>query len=772
VIELARYPAIPEAAADEPLASDPAAWAALGGSASGSSSRQPLSAVPVLSSLPGAPVTIYLDFDGDFTSSWGSYSNITTPAFDQDGDPSSFSNQELNAIRTIWSYVAEDYAPFDINVTTVSPGRFDDGVAVHAVIGGSGSWAGGSYGGLTYVDSFTNAIPNISFVFAANLGKGNAKYVGDAVSHEVGHAFGLEHQSAYSGSTKTSEYSTGPGNGTAPLMGNSYSARRSLWWVGASEESSTTIQDDIAVLTKPSNGIHYRPDEAGPTADTASPLSVSASGTEVSAFGIISMTTDVDDFSFWSGAGTVAFTVTVPKDVSNLTPCLLLTDAFGNVLASADPSKTDFSASITASLPQAGSYRVVVVSSGGYGNVGQYSLSGSIVAMPTILAAPTGLAVSAVSSSEIDLRWVDNALGEQGYQVERSTDGQNWTIIAPNLAADSTRYTDRTISPGTSYFYRVRSTGQEATSDPSSPLLATAVSASPGGLAVHAVSGNEIDVSWGDVSGEYLYQVERSPDGVSWAAVIQTSADVTQFIDRSVLPGITYQYRVRSFNASGFSAPGNVGAATTPSPIPVFASPATGLVAVGRSSTQIDLKWQDNSSNELGFVVQRSLNGGATWSNLAAVPVNATSFSDLSAGPRMSYVYRIVAYNTAGLSSPSNVAGATTPRSSAVQARSFLSWGRGIRSRPVPPLRRFAFAAMPSKAAAASSTEPTARVSPAQASVLPASTLTASKALDSAIASWATGSAANPGRIDFGVLTPFPNRFASKLDNRVGSVGV
>src|SRR5262249_6432351 len=80
-----------------------------------------LSSIPALSSLPGAKASIYLDFVGDYVSSWGSYSNITTPAFDQDGNPTTFSDGELASITNIWGRVAEDYAPFNLNVTTVPP---------------------------------------------------------------------------------------------------------------------------------------------------------------------------------------------------------------------------------------------------------------------------------------------------------------------------------------------------------------------------------------------------------------------------------------------------------------------------------------------------------------------------------------------------------------------------------------------------------------------------------------------------------------------------
>ena len=258
--------------------------------------------IPALSSLAGAAATLYLDFDGDYESSWGGYSNITTPAYDQDGNPSTFSDAEVASITQIWQYVAEDYAPFNVNVTTVEPPSFNNGEALRVVIGGNGSWTGGTYGGVSYVDSFTNSIPNVSFVFPDNLGNGNPKYAGDASSHEAGHAFGLQHQSKYdSNGALVQNYSTGTDGGlTAPLMGNSYYATRSLWWYGTST-SSTTYQDDMAVISRSTNGFGYRPDDHGNTAGSASPLTVS--GTAASGDGIITQTTDVDVFSFSTGAG-------------------------------------------------------------------------------------------------------------------------------------------------------------------------------------------------------------------------------------------------------------------------------------------------------------------------------------------------------------------------------------------------------------------------------------------------------------------------------------
>jgi hypothetical protein len=113
-------------------------------------SGNPLTSIPVLNSNPSATAAIYLDFNGHFEATWGSYSNVTTPVFDSDGDPTTFSDDELAYITDVWKIVAEDYAPFNINVTTVEPavlapgvpGSAANGVALRLAIGGSASVIG------------------------------------------------------------------------------------------------------------------------------------------------------------------------------------------------------------------------------------------------------------------------------------------------------------------------------------------------------------------------------------------------------------------------------------------------------------------------------------------------------------------------------------------------------------------------------------------------------------------------------------------------------
>ena len=128
-----------------------------GAAAQTSSALSPLESLPALHSNPGASATLFLDFDGHFEPVWGSYTDVTTPVYDVDGDATTFSDTELANIASIWARVAEDFAPFNVDVTTAQPGvlaegiPIDDanGIAHRVAIGGSWQdWFGSSAGGV------------------------------------------------------------------------------------------------------------------------------------------------------------------------------------------------------------------------------------------------------------------------------------------------------------------------------------------------------------------------------------------------------------------------------------------------------------------------------------------------------------------------------------------------------------------------------------------------------------------------------------------------
>jgi hypothetical protein len=260
---------------------------------------------------------------------------FNSAAYSTDANPL-FHDAELPSIQDIWQRVAEDFAPFDVDITTEDPGverlRNTGGGdlqwGTRVVIGGNGWWYG-AYGGVAYLNSFTWSSDTPCFVFSDNLG--GTKNVAEATSHEIGHTMGLQHDG-----TAGTEYFPGHGSGTtgwAPMMGVGYYRNLSQWSRGE-YSGATQIQDDLAVITS-YNGFGYRTDDHGNS--NASARALTLNGTNLSAGGVIERNTDVDAFSFVTGNGTVSLRIDPAAIGANLDVMAVLYNANGVEVACSNP---------------------------------------------------------------------------------------------------------------------------------------------------------------------------------------------------------------------------------------------------------------------------------------------------------------------------------------------------------------------------------------------------------------------------------------------------
>jgi fibronectin type 3 domain-containing protein len=184
--------------------------------------------------------------------------------------------------------------------------------------------------------------------------------------------------------------------------------------------------------------------------------------------------------------------------------------------------------------------------------------------------------------------------------------------------------------------------------------------AAPSNLSGTATSGTQINLTWQDNSGtETSFAIERSPDGVNFTQIGTTNADATSYLDTGLSLGTSYYYRVRAANAYGYSAYATAPVVTTPT-IPNAPSNATAIII---SNTEIDLAWQDNSTNEMGFAIFRKIGSGGTFNYVATLLANSISYQDkgvvLTSGTE--YDYQIQAFNIAGYSSAAVASVITTP---------------------------------------------------------------------------------------------------------------
>ena len=406
-----------------------------------------------LHSSPTSSKVIYLDFDGHTTTgtSWN-YSmgaSFYSPAFDLDGNPGSFNNEELSRIQQIWQRVAADYAPFDVNVTTQAPptdwliksGSTDANYGIRAVVTSFGP-SSKTAGGIAVVNSFNASTDTPCFIYNKSL-TGAA----EAISHEVGHTLGLSHDG-----TSSSGYYYGHGSGEtswAPIMGVGYNKNVTQWdngtYSGSNNRTSTANYgrgpNDMTVIST-YNGFGYQLDQVGNTLSSAAPLTIS--GGSVSQFGRIETAADADCYAFllqstgdvnlkfdpyvyrafvdrdgaWGGSS-LAYTAPVSDgngstpyadSGTNLDLSVSLYNSLGGLLGSFDG--VGLATTVAWSNLAAGSYtlRVDGVGTGSpttsapsgysdYGSVGNYLISGTITNAADSTALITAAAPRSTSTS-------------------------------------------------------------------------------------------------------------------------------------------------------------------------------------------------------------------------------------------------------------------------------------------------------------------------------------------------------------------------------------
>jgi fibronectin type III domain protein len=174
-----------------------------------------------------------------------------------------------------------------------------------------------------------------------------------------------------------------------------------------------------------------------------------------------------------------------------------------------------------------------------------------------------------------------------------------------------------------------------------------------------------VDLTFADnANNEFWVDVERCTGSgcADFSKIGQTRGeDSTGFRDTTVLRGVTYNYRVRAAGFMGPSGPSNTVEASVPPPNPPPAAPSNLTAAM--SGANVMLNWQDNSTNESQFYIERCQGAGcAGFIGFGASGPNEPTWTDYNAAAGQSYSYRVRAWNLAdGFSAYSNLATIVTP---------------------------------------------------------------------------------------------------------------
>jgi hypothetical protein len=183
---------------------------------------------------------------------------------------------------------------------------------------------------------------------------------------------------------------------------------------------------------------------------------------------------------------------------------------------------------------------------------------------PAAPAAPGGLAVQYTGSAMV-LTWTDNSSNEGHFAIERC-EGAGCSVFSPvgTAAADAPTWTDFGVVAGRSYSYRVRSwagsggysnysnvaTGTAGTLPPpvAAPTAPTNLSASP-------LSLRRIQLRWANNSSTQTgIAIERcAAPCTNFSEIARVAGNATSFTNSGLASRTSYSYRVRAYNATGFS---------------------------------------------------------------------------------------------------------------------------------------------------------------------------------------------------------------------------
>ncbi|MFM7077056.1 MAG: fibronectin type III domain-containing protein, partial [Planctomycetaceae bacterium] len=315
----------------------------------------------------------------------------------------------------------------------------------------------------------------------------------------------------------------------------------------------------------------------------------------------------------------------------------------------------------------------------------------SEVSLPVKPLAPAGKPTSLVANggdASATLSWT--APVETGgapitdYRIQYSTNGgTTWTTF-PHAPSTATTITVTGLANGVEHVFRVAAVteyGPGLSSDVSIVVVPMTFPDAPTGLT--ATLGNTIvDLAWtsnfngGSTVVNHVIQF-RVTGNATWqtftppAPVTGSSVRVTGLVN-----GTSYEFRVAATNAVGDSGFSNVAGPVTPV---APASAPLALAAVG-GNAQATLSWTvpaDNGGSAItDYRIERSTNGGTTWTLVADGVSTATTATLLGLVNGTTYVFRVAAITSFGVGAWSTTSGPVTPMTVAT-APSALSGVRG-----------------------------------------------------------------------------------------------
>lgn len=260
------------------------------------------------------------------------------------------------------------------------------------------------------------------------------------------------------------------------------------------------------------------------------------------------------------------------------------------------------------------------------------------------IVKPNSLTITPISYNQIDIKWgyADN----KAYNtiIERKTEeATEWTKLA-SIGLGQNTYSDKSISSGSKYYYRVRacSSYNENIVSPAYPeegKTAYSFLYKPTEFTGLALPGYQIKLNWHDNSSETAFIIQRkSPKSGSFKDIAVVPQNDNSYIDSDseLEEGVTYQYRIKAVSGTTDSEYSDVISVTN-----TYMKAPGSLSSSCTDGKNIQLVWDDLTDNETGFEIWRKTGSNPVWELYETMGRNATTFTDENISLKDTFTYKV-----------------------------------------------------------------------------------------------------------------------------------